>query len=314
MESANQTIISTTAYRKIRDNVKLKRRRNPKKYPEDRFGAKMVDDLSHRLLKFLLILAPFLIAVGLWLLGHSRREPESLARDVMHTPAIDMAKHTSPKISWNGLQPREIAENFLQATTLEERLKWVRHPGDVATIIEEYYRFDRGASEIMTRLKSMDDIDTEEGLLARFLVEMKDGSERLLFVPYSEGGGSGVDFKSFSIHCSHPWHAILDGSATKVAEVRVNLEPASYYNFEFANETEWCCFAATSPALDGTVHFYARRDDPKLHAITNYPFSNPLRFTVAIESTDQSHRNRQWQLKQVLFPGWVQPVIASTNE
>lgn len=314
METGNQATILAPAYRKIRKHEKLKRRRNPKRFPEEKFGSNAVDDLSHRILKLGLIAAPLFIAAGLWLLGFSRNEPESFADESKQIHSPDTHAQNAPKATWAGLQPRQIAENFLQATTQEERLKWVRESANIAGIVDDYYRNGRGASETMSRLRSMDDIETEEGLLARFMVEMKDGSERLMFVPYFEGGGRGVDFKSFSVHCSHPWNAILDGSATKADEVRVNLEPASYYNFEFADETKWFCFAATSPKLDGSLHFYAHRDDPALQALINYPFAGPLRFTVSIESTSQSHQHRQWRLSKVLFPGWVEPTTTTRDE
>jgi hypothetical protein len=314
MEAGNQVTILTPAYRKIRDNRTLEQKRNPKKFPEEKFGSNAVDDLSHRLLKISLIAAPLLIGAGLWLLGFSRNEPESFADESQQIHSSQTHAQSAPKAIWAGLQPRQIAENFLQANTQEERLKWVRESTDVAGIVGDYYRNGRGAAETMLRIRSMDDIETEEGLLARFMVEMKDGSERLLFVPYFEGGGRGVDFKSFSIHCSQPWNAILDGSATKVDEVRINLEPASYYNFHFADETKWLCFAATSPNLEGSLHFYAHRDDPALHALINYPFASPLRFTVSIESTGQSHQHRQWRLSKVLFPGWVKPTTSTRDE
>ena len=75
MEVGNQVTILTPAYRKIRDIGKIKQERNPKKFPEEKFGSNAVDDLSHRLLKIGLIAAPLLIAAGLWLLGLSRNEP-----------------------------------------------------------------------------------------------------------------------------------------------------------------------------------------------------------------------------------------------
>jgi hypothetical protein len=311
METGKKVTILASTYRKIHDHGELEGGQNPKGFSEEKFGSNAVDGLSHRLLKFALIAAPIFIVAGLWLLGLSRNEPESFADESLQIHSSQTHAQSAPKATWAGLQPRQIAENFLQATTQEERLKWVRESADIAGIVGDYYRNGGGASETMLRLRNMDDIDTEEGLLARFMVEMKDGSERLLFVPYFEGGGRGVDFKSFSIHCSHPWNAILDGSATKTDEVRVNLEPASYYNFEFADETKWFCFAATSPKLEGSLHFYAHREDPALQALINYPFTNPLRFTVSIESTGQSHQHRQWRLSKVLFPGWVEPTIAT---
>ena len=312
MQDDNHTTLRVPTYSKIRNDLPIERL-GSEGHLEEEFGIRK-KNLSHRILVLGLIVSPLFLVAGLWLLSQTRRNTQSSEGKTLETHIAETNAQSIPRTMWSGLQPRQVAENFLKAKTLEERLKWVLQPVEVANIVEEYYRYGQGASETMALIRNMDDIETEEGLLARFMVEMKDGSERLLFVPYFEGGVRGIDFKSYSAHCSHPWNAILEGSFSSVAEVRVNLEPVDYYNFKFVNEKEWACYAATSPNLDHVLYFYAQRDDPALQALNNYEFPNPLRFTVSIESIERSHQNRQWRLKKVLFPGWVEPINLSKNK
>lgn len=135
---------------------------------------------------------------------------------------------------------------------------------------------------------------------------MTDGSRRLLCVPFDESGAR-VDFKSYARHCSEPWSAVLDGTAPKADEMRVFLQQGRYYNFAFADESEWLCLIATSPDLENPIHLYARRNNPDLLLFLQNPPQEPQRYTIALENPGQSHLNRQWQLTRVLFIGWVAP-------
>jgi hypothetical protein len=158
----------------------------------------------------------------------------------------------------------------------------------------------------MAGIGKMPQVMTEDQVCARFTVKMTDGSKRLLFVPFDESGG-GVDFKSYVRQCSDPWSEVLDGTVAKAGEMRVFLKQASYYNHEFADESQWLCLIATSPELENPIYLYARRDNPDLLLFLKNPPKKPQRYTIALENPGQGHRNRQWQLTRVLATGWVTP-------
>ncbi|MEI6819554.1 MAG: hypothetical protein WCL19_08125 [Verrucomicrobiota bacterium] len=107
--------------------------------------------------------------------------------------------------------------------------------------------------------------------------------------------------------CSDPWSEVLDGTVAKAGEMRVFLKQASYYNHEFADESQWRCLTASSPELENPIYLYARRDNPDLLRFLNHPPKPPQRYTIALENLGQGHCNRQWQLTRVLATGWVTP-------
>lgn len=304
MKTANYGRVGGTGYRKIRDTSVRTRRSSHKNRVEESFGGKIREDISHQLLKLLLITTPILILTVLWI-NYVLRDDQS--QELAQIKPSSQQQTVAKTPQWIGLQPKQIAENFLNATTHEERMRWVRKPMEVESMVARYYSSGPGIEEKMSSIRSIDDLATEEGLIARFSVEMENGSERLLFVPYHEGGGLGVDFKSYCIHGNQAWNEVLNGSVDHAEEMRVNLEPTDYYNYAFHNENEWCAFVATSPDLKEPVYLYAKRKDPSMNSLINYPFQSPLRFTISFEKSGDSHTKRQWRLTKVNFPGWVEP-------
>lgn len=210
-------------------------------------------------------------------------------------------------LRWQGLQPQQIAERFLAASTQEERLRWVREPTAVAAIMERFYRDGPGATEQQAGLKKVSEsVITAAWAVQRFTVTMTDGSNRHLYVPFDESGGQ-VDFKCYAAYCSEPWDKLLDGTVAEAAEMRVSLKPTDYYNYDFADAKQWQCLAATAPELADPIYLYVRRDSPAMKEIETCSLTVPTRYTVAIEIQGEGYKRRQWLLSRVICGGWVVP-------
>lgn len=277
------------------------RGRPQSKDTETAFGKNPTSKFASSVMWALLVVVPLAV---LLFMGARYWEHQKLDGDP--PPMAKEYEKTAPPVAWHGLQPEQIADKYLAATTQEERLRWVRQPAAVAESMERYYRDGPGASEKVADLQKMPPGSTDDQVFERFAVTMTDGSKRLLCVPFDESGG-GVDFKSYARQCSDPWSAVLDGTVAKASEMRVFLQRGNYYNHEFADERQWLCLIATSPELENPIHLYARRDNPDLALFLKNPPNQPQRYTIALENPGQGHRNRQWQLTRVITAGWVTP-------
>ena len=89
--------------------------------------------------------------------------------------------------------------------------------------------------------------------------------------------------------------------------MRVSLKPTDYYNYDFADEKQWQCLAATAPELPDPIYLYVRRDSPAMKEIETCSLTVPTRYTVAIEIQGESYKRRQWLLSRVICGGWVVP-------
>ena len=288
-------------YRRHRLGDTSGQRRSGKDTVEANFGAKSQQPLSPlmRLLCGLWLLVLILGGLLCYLIFRPKSPDPTTVETVQQQTAA------APK--WQGLQPQQIAERFLAASTQEERLRWVHEPTAVAAIMERFYREGPGATEQQADLKVVSDsVITAGWAVQQFTVRMTDGSDRQLYVPFDESGGK-VDFKCYAAHCSEPWDELLDGTVAEAKEMRVSLKLADYYNYDFADEKQWQCLAATAPELPEPIYLYVRRDSPAMKEIETCSLTVPMRYTVAIEIQGESYKHRQWLLSRVICGSWVTP-------
>ena len=205
--------------------------------------------------------------------------------------------------AWQGPSIAGVAEHFIKAETVEERLKWVRDPSRVEPLLREFYVTGAGARESIANFSPIATPLDGSRPLRNFGVELDGGGRRLLsLVP--DQGGVRVDFESYIRLCSESWASLLDGSKQEAAMVRLIVQPGGYYNFQFADETKWLCFTAKNPDLDGNLSLYISRAAPDFHAMVETLKTNP-RARLSIRSVEGSQAHRQFEITRVHGPGWV---------
>ncbi len=252
-----------------------------------------------------LVLGGIIVASLLFLKRSSKTTESQTTKKAAHALVVDQPLAQGIAGKWRGETPKVVAERFLAATTNEERLHWVKNPDSVAEIMLQFYQDGPGKSLKSTKLTQLPQNIALEETYAQFAVSMDDGSARLLCVPYAENGGGGVDFKCYSLYGSASWNDLLSGSATKAEEVRVILEPSTYYNGEFSDEKKWQSLIATSPDIEDVLYFYIPREDPSTVNLMIDPSKSAARFTVGIESIGKSYEKRQFLITHLVRRGWM---------
>jgi hypothetical protein len=213
-------------------------------------------------------------------------------------------------IRWEGPAPQEVAQRFMEAKTVEERLGLIRNPLQMCDVLKQFFTEGPGKDEKPARLTPLEEVASDDKMVTRFALAMEDGSMRLVSLPFTEDGRALVDFKAYSRFCSHPWSEVLAGNVPSAPEMRVFLARGAYYNHEFADESRWISFVASSPDLDEPIFLYANREDANTPAeLRNWPAdsSAPIRCTIALETMGASHLKRQFVLKKMLRAGWLDP-------
>ena len=216
------------------------------------------------------------------------------------TPPTDAAASSNTR----GLPPLAVAENFTRADNPTERLRWVRHPEQVAAAVAEFFSNGRGAGEKVASIKAMKPAETGAPTCARFAAMMTDGSQRLLCVVTTDGEAK-VDFKAYARAGSVPWEDLLTGKAKEAAELRVFLQEGNYYNYGFAHEVRWQQITATSPDLETSLYFYIARNNPDAKLLEALDSKRPIPATVAIRALGDSHLKHQFEITKFLGTGWV---------
>ena len=223
----------------------------------------------------------------------------------------DKAAAPPPAAEASPALPSEVVAAFLAAKTDEERLRHIRHPRHAGPVMEAFYRAGLGSLEKVAGIGHMSEPTIGQALLkrpftmsARYAVKMEDGSKRLLCT-VEENGETKVDFLAYARHPSVSWDSIMDGFPE--ATVRVVLQHGTQYFAAFSDEAVWQAYAATCPEIKEELRFYARRDSPAGKALASLPPGTPRRL-LRIAPMGGSHSSRQFEIKEVLSPDWLEPV------
>lgn len=131
--------------------------------------------------------------------------------------------------------------------------------------------------------------------------------ERLAILTPDSQGHWKLDFDAFARTVSPSWADLLEKGAEK-GLVRVMVIPDLYYNASFADETQWECFALTTPDRDEALHGYCRKNSDiaaTMHSLFTAE-NNSGRATLEIRRVAGGEA-RQFEIIKVIAKDWLVP-------
>ncbi len=204
---------------------------------------------------------------------------------------------------WVGLLPEAVAQRFIDATTIEERLVWVRDPDETEPLLREFFENGAGAQEKIIALTHLGGGKNEQSFFHRFKVSLEDGGKRLLCVSVIENRAF-VDFKCYARYGSATWQELLSGQKSEAQEVRVFVELDSFYMGAFSDESRWLSLTTTTPDCEDALYFYVDRNSVMGNKIAQLSEGEQQRMTLGIRSVNNSHEKKQFEVIHLHAFGW----------
>jgi hypothetical protein len=143
-----------------------------------------------------------------------------------------------------------------------------------------------------------------EGVLVGF-TGLDKSVERMAFLTPNAKGKWQVDFDAFARTVRPSWNEFLKEGATR-AMVRVFLTRDFYFNGPFADESEWICFAVTSPDVNEMLHGYCRIGSKEAEKLA-LMFSSGRkagRATLALQRVNDAGP-RQFEIAEIYADDWI---------
>jgi hypothetical protein len=219
---------------------------------------------------------------------------------------VSVTRQTGISAAHNAPDPAAVADAFAEATTLKERMKWVRKPDLTETLVRRFWQAGPGAGEKLVCCKPLPGRACGNCAIIQREALMENGERRLVFVVHTPSGPR-VDFETYARHCETPWPNVFDARFERSGMMRVFVRPDTFFNREFPDNGEWFCIAATSPDIDGTIYLYAPIIHSRVRAFVESAAERPRRATVRIASRNGSHVFRQFELTELAAEDWVLP-------
>lgn len=144
----------------------------------------------------------------------------------------------------------ETARAFLATTSLDDRLRFIRHPEATRARMAAWYSAQRPLKPL--EVLSFHDRWAEERVgetsFLMLYMEMADFTQRAIAMERRPDGSLSVDWESFEYWSDIPWTTFLETEPPQAVEFRVVAEYDSYHNFKYAEADDWVCFRLTDPA------------------------------------------------------------------
>ena len=155
---------------------------------------------------------------------------------------------------------------FFVATTIEDRLKLVRHPERVKALMENYYGAQNFplVSEPLDAIVSLHPITLERS--AAFWmgsVSFKNSKQQDLILEILESGEVKIDWETLICYQPMKWEEFIKQRPEgKSNDFRVYIEPDNLFSHEFADSSRWNCFLISTLHSDEIVYGYSEVDSP----------------------------------------------------
>lgn len=282
--------------------------------PEDTagWGSQEQDAEKHHSLGKRLVLATALLALpllGFVIWQSTKREPVAAVAPEAVPPS---AKRTLPAEEVR--QAIEIARQFLSAATIEEKTAFVRHPESTAERMKAWHSEANPLQpERALRFDDRSIEHTVEGTVFLALtMEMEDYSLKSIALEKT-GGTFKVDWESYVAWSSLPWTEYLSQRPSEPLDFRVAIEPDTYYNFAYADETQYICFKLTDPGNWGHCWGYCPLDSPvglELNRLLRRARQNGNSLAKAIlrlRFSEEGKDHNQVEIEAIIQNGWIKP-------
>ncbi|MEP5351211.1 MAG: hypothetical protein ABJZ75_02550, partial [Luteolibacter sp.] len=154
----------------------------------------------------------------------------------------------------------KVAQDFLDSRTVEELLRYVRHPDRVKPLLEHYYAEASPVPQRISEFISLDPL-TVGGRANFWFVGcmLEDGSRTQMLVEVSSEKVAKVDWESQVCYQPMPWDEFAkrrEGGYT--GDFRVYAEPDYFFSHEFADSENLACVRLTALNSSEVLYGYVQ--------------------------------------------------------
>jgi len=240
--------------------------------------------------------------------GDSEKQTDELEFQAEKTLEVDAEEELAAERMVDTIE--EVVRNFHDSRSIDELLKYVRHPERVRPLMEDYYsRHALKPSQIETTidLKPLTIENYGAFWVMRSAFESREDSHVLIEVENDEVAR--VDWESFVCYQPIEWRVFVNERPEGYrGNFRVYAKRDSFYNYEFADSEKYASYRLSALNSDQPLNGYVPREGQLFKRIENLldvsNYSNvPMILTLHIPENVVSKRGVL--IEELVAPRWV---------
>ncbi len=194
---------------------------------------------------------------------------------------------------------------FLRASSVEEKLNFLRKPSREVEAVERFYAGRETLVESFEEItySGLVDVDDSPKYVLHALLE--DGTKRLLV--FLDGpDGMRIDWPCFARTNERDWRHFLKSKSTDPADFRVVVHPDSYFNFHFEDNRHWACYRLRNLDEEGDLFGYVPAGSDLHRRLRGLFRGQPARLLILeVAYPDNAAGRDQVEILGLTAVGWV---------
>jgi hypothetical protein len=153
----------------------------------------------------------------------------------------------------------KVMTEFLSAESLEEMIKWVRHPERVAPLMESYYARNPIEPLVFRATKKYHSISLENKPFIALEVRVEEKEKGIPILIEDRPDGMLVDWESFVCYLPMSPEDLAKSRPTELMGLRVYAQRDNFYTYEFSDESEFDCFRLNFRGSETTLYGFVKK-------------------------------------------------------
>ena len=199
---------------------------------------------------------------------------------------------------------------FMNATTMEERMEWLWPADGLEERVDEYLSREDIAGITGFESVTSSELVAFEGVPLQIVVaEEKNTGKRYPFNLVAGDDRMLIDWDSSVVYGEMTWDQFVEKRPLVPIQMRVFLNPDSYYNYQFADEERYACFLTYHRDPQNYLYVYLERDSEvyrKLKRALDVEAGNRLPAKVRLKFVPNVEDERMLLMTDFIHPFWLQ--------
>ncbi|MDB4386782.1 hypothetical protein N9Z15_01075 [Akkermansiaceae bacterium] len=153
---------------------------------------------------------------------------------------------------------------YFSATTIEEKLKYVRHPERVEPLMRDYYSRHKIIPKEYKSIVEFHIVSLDNRPFTALSVETKDESKKLAVLVEKTSEGSKFDWESEVVYQPMSLDQFMEKRPAEAMDFRVYATADRYYAYEFQDEQKWLCYRLSERDGEGYLFGYFSREQEEV--------------------------------------------------
>ena len=160
-------------------------------------------------------------------------------------------------------------KRYFATTSVESRVRLVRHPERVGPMMKAYYGKQPVAAERVKSIRMLQPLTLDQrGDFWMASVAMEGGTTRSLIIQASDEIEPKIDWETLVCYQPMAWDEFVTRAPTSTSlDFRVYVEPDTFHSHEFADTDKWTSFRLTALDSEEPLFGYAQADSAAEQAL-----------------------------------------------